>query len=148
MIRARFEANRGVGATPIDRPAHLGIRHVALRVSDLPRAETFYVDVLGFRVEWRPDEKNVYLTSGADNLALHAAEDEMEPSDRSRLDHFGLLVRTPEDVDRFAAFVKAKGVTLRAEPKTHRDGARSFYVDDPDGNSIQIIHHPPISGGR
>jgi len=37
-------------------------------------------------------------------------------------------------------------VTLDAQPKTHRDGARSCYFSDPDGNKVQIIHHPPISG--
>ena len=35
--------------------------------------KAFYVDVLGFRVEWEPDPDNVYLTSGVDNLALHRA---------------------------------------------------------------------------
>ena len=35
----------------------------------------FYVDVLGFAVEWEPDPDNVYLTSGRDNLALHRAAD-------------------------------------------------------------------------
>ncbi|MBI1852458.1 MAG: VOC family protein [Planctomycetes bacterium] len=141
-------SNRASGAWSIDESKHLGIRHVALRVRDLARAEAFYVGVLGFRVEWRPDPKNVYLTSGADNLALHEADGALDPPERSRLDHFGLLVRKPEDVDRFAAFVKSRGVALRAEPKTHRDGARSFYLDDPDGNSIQVIHHPPISETR
>ena len=31
----------------------------------------FYVDLLGFEVEWEPDADNVYLSSGIDNLALH-----------------------------------------------------------------------------
>ena len=31
----------------------------------------FYVDLLGFAVEWEPDADNVYLSSGIDNLALH-----------------------------------------------------------------------------
>ncbi|HEX7028333.1 MAG TPA: VOC family protein, partial [Gammaproteobacteria bacterium] len=26
------------------------------------------------------------------------------------------------------------------------DGARSFYIKDPDGNIVQLIYHPPISG--
>jgi len=30
-------------------------------------------------------------------------------------------------------------------PKTHRDGARSFYFRDPDGVLIQLLYHPPIS---
>ena len=104
----------------------------------------FYVDLLGFRVEWEPDGDNVYLTSGADNLALHRA-----PSDaaarETALDHVGILVREADDVDAWAAYLRAQGVALHGEPRTHRDGARSFYVDDPDGNRVQIIHHPPIS---
>jgi hypothetical protein len=35
---------------------------------------------------------------------------------------------------------------MLAEPRTHRDGARSFYCQDPDGNAVQILYHPPISG--
>jgi hypothetical protein len=30
-------------------------------------------------------------------------------------------------------------------PRTHRDGARSFYCFDPAGNLVQFIYHPPIS---
>jgi catechol 2,3-dioxygenase-like lactoylglutathione lyase family enzyme len=84
------------------------------------------------------------LSSGVDNLALHRAKGELPAS--GALDHLGLIVRTPDDVDKWAAFLEAHGVTLAARPRTHRDGARSFYFTDPDGNAIQIIHHPPISG--
>ena len=48
-----------------------GMRHVALFATDLEASEAFYVDLLGMTVEWRPDDDNVYLTSGNDNLALH-----------------------------------------------------------------------------
>ncbi len=43
------------------------MRHVALFVRDMAACEHFYVDLLGMEVEWRPDEHNVYLTSGGDN---------------------------------------------------------------------------------
>ena len=36
-------------------------------------------------------------------------------------------------------------MALDAQPRTHRDGARSCYFSDPDGNQVQIIHHPPIA---
>jgi len=87
----------------------------------------------------------VYLTSGRDNLALHRAGDPRAASGQA-LDHLGVVVTEPEDVDRWAEFLESRGVTIVAKPKTHRDGARSCYVTDPDGNVIQIIHHPPISG--
>ena len=55
------------------RPLHQGLRHLALNARDLDAMKRFYVDVLGFAVEWEPDPDNVYLTSGRDNLALHRA---------------------------------------------------------------------------
>ena len=127
-----------------ERPAHLGLRHLALFSRVFDEMKRFYIDRLGFRVEWEPDPDNIYLTSGTDNLALHRAGADV-PAEGGRLDHFGLLVREPGDVDRWAAYLDAHGVPLTARPRTHRDGARSLYLFDPDGNAIQIIHHPPIS---
>ena len=54
-----------------ERPTHIGIRHVAFRVEAYEKMKHFYVELLGFRIEWEPDSDNVYLTSGTDNLALH-----------------------------------------------------------------------------
>lgn len=124
-----------------------GMRHVALFVRDLPACEQFYVDLLGMAVEWRPDPDNVYLCGGCDNLALHRWEGG-EFASAQRLDHIGFIVDGPEDVDQWYAFLKAADVRMRSEPRTHRDGARSFYCLDPEGVVVQIIYHPPISGAR
>jgi catechol 2,3-dioxygenase-like lactoylglutathione lyase family enzyme len=132
----------------LDRPTHAGLRHVALNVRHLDAMKRFYVELLGFAVEWEPDGDNVYLSSGIDNLALHrapAASTQAEAVLESSLDHLGVIVREPDDVDRWAAFLESRGVTIDARPRTHRDGARSCYFRDPDGNRIQVIHHPPIS---
>ena len=51
-----------------------GLRHIALFVENFAECENFYTDLLGMEVEWRPDDDNVYLTNGNDNLALHRAE--------------------------------------------------------------------------
>ncbi len=133
------------------RPSLLGLHHLALNVRDLPLMKRFYVEVLGFRVEWEPDAENVYLTSGADNLALHqtaAAESGRRASDVAALqtlDHLGLVVRTMADVDAWGAYLGERGVALEGPPRTHRDGARSLYFRDPENNRVQIIYHPPIS---
>jgi len=128
----------------MDRPRHAGLRHLALNVERLDEMKTFYVDLLGFAIEWQPDSDNIYLSSGIDNLALHRSTSLTE-ADGGTLDHLGLIVRSADDVDRWAEYLEANGVTIDAKPKTHRDGARSCYFRDPDGNRIQIIHHPPIS---
>lgn len=124
-------------------PVTRGIRHIALRVKNLKVMRHFYVGILKYTVEWEPDPRNLYLTSGADNLALH---EEDGPLGAGTLDHYGILVDHAEDVDSWAAYLKSHDVRLKQEPKTHRDGARSIYFPDPEGNVIQLIYHPPISG--
>src|SRR5579859_7366529 len=128
----------------MERPSHAGLRHLALNVRDMPAMKRFYVDLLGFAIEWEPDPDNIYLSSGIDNLALHSAASGHAGSAPGALDHLGLIVRQADDVDRWASFLEENGVTIAAKPRTHRDGARSCYFSDPDGNTIQIIHHPPI----
>jgi catechol 2,3-dioxygenase-like lactoylglutathione lyase family enzyme len=121
---------------------------VALLVRDIARMERFYSEVLGYREEWRPDPSELYLTRGSDNLALHAVgsvEPEAGERKETRLDHIGLLMATPDDVDAWAAWLAHEGVSLDTQPRTHRDGARSFYARDPEGNRIQFIWHPPIA---
>lgn len=124
-----------------------GLRHVALFVEDLAAAEHFYVDLLGMQVEWRPDADNVYLSSGCDNLALHRWQGSALGA-QQRLDHIGFVVDDMADVDVWFNFLKSHSVVMRSEPRTHRDGARSFYCLDPSGVVVQLIYHPPISGGR
>lgn len=127
-----------------DKPPALGIRHVALRVRDIEKAIAFWVEAFGYRLEWRPDPDNAYLTHGDDNLALHRVA-VVEPA--GALDHVGFVVERPEDVDAWAARLASLGIGMDAPPRTHRDGARSFYTRDPEGNSIQVLYLGPPSRG-
>ncbi len=128
----------------MNRPAPTsGMRHIALYATQFEACEHFYVELLGMQVEWRPDDNNVYLTSGNDNLALHRATE--QPHGPQRLDHLGFILSQPELVDDWYAFLLANQVEMKTKPKTHRDGARSFYCCDPDGNVVQMIYHPPIA---
>jgi catechol 2,3-dioxygenase-like lactoylglutathione lyase family enzyme len=122
------------------------MRHVALFVRDMAACEQFYVDLLGMEVEWRPDDHNVYLTSGGDNVALHQAEPGMQRDEATqRLDHIGFFLDSAEAVDHWFAWLNSQQVRIRSEPRDHRDGARSFYCYDPDGTLVQMIHHPDVS---
>lgn len=123
----------------------LGLRHVALRVADVERSQAFYTSLFGMEVEWKPDGDSVYLTSGQDNLALHGS-DAPGPRTGGALDHIGFVVTAPDAVDAWRERAVAAGAEIVKDVEVHRDGARSFYLLDPDGNVIQIIHHPPLEG--
>lgn len=124
------------------------MRHVALFVERFEETLRFYTELLGMAIEWQPDADNVFLCSGCDNLALHRFKGDQRPAAQQRLDHIGFIIETPELVNEWHLFLQANGVEIQAQPRTHRDGAHSFYCRDPDGNSVQMIYHPPISGLR
>ena len=125
-------------------PPLAGLRHVALFAARFEATERFYTELMGMAVEWRPDADNCYLTSGCDNLALHRAASDPAVAGQ-RLDHIGFIAHRPEDVDGWHAFLAAAQVRILTQPKTHRDGARSFYCEDPEGTTVQVIYHPPLS---
>jgi len=126
-----------------------GLWHLALNVADPARSRAFYESMFGMRVVWQPDPDNVYLSSGQDNLALHRASDSIG-TDRHRanqpLDHLGFVVDSVATVDRLFAQAERGGVTIVKPCKRHRDGSYSFYVADPDGNVVQVLYEPTISG--
>lgn len=125
------------------KPNPIGsLNHVALFVKKFEACEKFYTELLGMKIDWRPDPDNLYLTSGSDNLALHRAPENFSPSPHQHLDHIGFALKNREDVDAWFEYCKANQVTIKAAPKDHRDGTRSFYCADPDGNVLQFIYYP------
>lgn len=122
-----------------------GLRHVALNVEAFDACLEFYTGFVGMKVEWKPDEDSAFLTSGNDNLALHRSSG--SAAERQRLNHIGFIIDTMEDVDRWHEHLRDRGVPIVKPPKTHRDGARSFMCEDPDGTTVQVLFHPPLSRG-
>lgn len=128
----------------LQRPANTaGLRHVALFSANLEASVDFYTRLIGMEVEWQPDPDNFYLTSGVDNLALHRLNEQCQSP--QQLDHIGFILKTPEEVDLWYDWLVQEGVRIKAKPRVHRDGAKSFYCLDPDGIVVQMIYHPPIA---
>ena len=122
--------------------------HLSLRVSDLDASEKFYIEILGMRPVWRSEGEIAFLECGNDDLALIQIPKEEVQAFRQRaqssqsLHHFGFRVRSKDGVDQLAEEVKARGVVIDDGPRDHRDGSRSFYFRDPDGNYVQILWDP------
>jgi catechol 2,3-dioxygenase-like lactoylglutathione lyase family enzyme len=136
------------------KPPLLGLRHLALYVAHdrYDAALQFYRDGMGMQIDWQPDDDAAYLTSGTDNLALHRVPtpnpDQLGRA-HSGLDHLGFMVPNAEAVEAWHASLEPRaaelGIEILARPRLHRDGATSFYLLDPAGNKVQILHVPSAS---
>ncbi|MFE7392536.1 hypothetical protein [Streptomyces sp. NPDC057582] len=70
--------------------------YAQLAVTDLGAARWFWVDMLGFHVQYE-DTGSLYLR-GTDELTHHSLV--LRKGDLAALDHIAYRVRTPDDVDR------------------------------------------------
>ena len=125
-----------------------GLRHLALRVRNVQVSQAFYERLFDMKLVWQPDPENVYLSTGVDNLALHQVSTEefekFASSPHHPLDHLGFLMDSPESVKAMFQEVSAQGVTIVKPLKLHRDGCFSFYLADPDHNTIQVLFEPSV----
>ena len=121
----------------------LGIRHVALYVADLDGRRAVLGRRHGLRGRVAPrSRQRLSLRRRATTWRCIAAT--RSPPGGATLDHIGIAVPPPDDVDAWAAHLKSHGVPLKTQPKTHRDGSRSLYFHGPEGLLVQIIHHAPM----
>ena len=74
---------------------------------------------------------------------MHRAPADFSPGKHQHLDHFGFFLNKPTDVDHWFEYLRDQQVDIKALPKDHRDGTRSFYCADPAGNVVQLIYIPP-----
>ncbi len=122
-----------------------GIDHIVLRVRDLPRALGFYRDVLGCRVEREQPELGLtQLRAGRSLIDLVTLEGPLGGAAAAcasgpNMEHFCLAL-APFDESGVASWFASRGVAV-IEPAS-RYGAegegRSFYIEDPDGNRIEV----------
>jgi catechol 2,3-dioxygenase-like lactoylglutathione lyase family enzyme len=113
-----------------------GLQHLNLQVADLDRARAFY-ESLGFRVSFAKGD-TVWLEAGGDLLGLS----EGAPPEARSFEHFGFMVDSGADVDRWAEQLRQRGVTPEKGPYTRSDG-RSVYFRDPDGHLVEIFWLDP-----
>ncbi len=126
-----------------------GVGHVALNVTDLDASLAFYTS-LGFPEMLRLlNDKGepwiVYLrVSDALYLELFPGGEGGKVPDarRTGLAH---LCLTSEDLDATEAGLRDRGIALSQPRKPGRgvDGNRGMWIEDPDGNRIEIMEMAP-----
>ena len=149
----------------MDRRVITGLHHFSIACSDADRSIAFYRDLFGMAlVADREVERDGFVakvtgTPGARVRIVHlqgyGLNFELLEFKEPRGDRRARSVNSAgsahlcfvaDDLDATCGWLKSKGLTIRsqgAEPVTvvggPNDGGRGLYVEDPDGNSVEII---------
>lgn len=126
--------------SPAIRP--VGMHELVLEVTDLAASERFYHDVLGLPIvqRWGSDRPAVWLDAG-DTVAIglwpHESSLGAIAGGRGGA-HVHFALRLPHgSVSTVEARLQALG--YHTERVDFDDGNRSVYVDDPDGNCVELM---------
>jgi lactoylglutathione lyase len=128
----------------VDRPRILGVAHMALYVSDLPKARAFYKDFLGFGEPF-----SLKREDGTERIAFIKINDQQylelfaeAPPSAGRLNHISVYTN---DAVRMRDYLASRGVKAPERVGKGKTGNLNFTVRDPDDHGVEIVEYQPDS---
>lgn len=129
------------------KPGLDALDHLVLRVNDVAKTVTFYVDVLGMRAErfrGADGSERLALGYGVQKINLHAADSEIEPRARAAVPGSAdLCFLSGVSIADWLLHLDGCGVEIELGPVQRRGAVGpvcSVYIRDPDGNLIEIAN--------
>ena len=115
----------------------LGLNHINLNVSDIARAEKFYLAAFGLEVRFREGAGMVFIGApGAHDLITLCQAEDGAPVGDGGVSHFGLRA-APKDFDAMVEQIQRAGGKLLRRGE-HSEGSPFAYFTDPDGYTIEL----------
>lgn len=117
--------------------------HVSLNVANLENQITFYTQALGFKLHWREGNKAGLGAGGADLLRLTEEADLKRYRGTTGLYHFAILFPNRKELAR--AMARLFAMRYENYPTDHIM-TKTTYLDDPEGNGIELYAESPEDG--
>ena len=106
-----------------------------LRITSYARSKAFYVEGLGFQIDWEHRFKPnfpVFMQVSREGLAFFLSEHTGDCSVG------GLVHLYVPDVDAWYAEFQRRGVSVQEPPNQSLQGLRDMTIVDPDGNKLRV----------
>lgn len=117
--------------------------HVHLTVADLERQLTFYQTVIGLKVHWQEGTTAGLGAGGADLVRLTENRAARRYRNSTGMYHFALLFPNRRELAR--AIARLYTLRYRNYPTDHIM-TKTTYLDDPEGNNIELYTESPEDG--
>jgi catechol 2,3-dioxygenase-like lactoylglutathione lyase family enzyme len=139
---------RNAGRFLSDRRLSTEALHVGYRIHDAARLDTFYQDILGFRLMWKGGNSDtefrwisMLVPDGTEWLEYMVDTGTPSPRTMGIWNHlaFGTL-----DQQAVAGAVLARGYQSQAQPKIGRDGRWLMDLYDPDLTRVEFMIRKPV----
>jgi catechol 2,3-dioxygenase len=120
------------------------VGEVNIKVKNLDYSLTFYQNIMGFQVLEKSDRKAVLTTDGKNSLlTLEQPEEVVAKTARTTgLYHFAILLPSRADLSIFLRHMIQTGYPLGA---ADHYVSEALYLNDPDGNGIEVYRDRPSS---
>lgn len=112
-----------------------GLNHISLSVRDIDVALAFYVKLFGVREYFRDESSVQVLGPGKHDVIAFERRDHRD--DRGGVHHFGFRLTSPNGIDGVVSEAVAAGGKILSQGE-HGPGLPFVYVEDPDGNEIEL----------
>jgi catechol 2,3-dioxygenase len=138
MNQTQIENNTDISIHPATK-----MGHVALTVANLENQIIFYTQALGFKLHWRDGNRAGLGAGGADLLRLTEEPSLKRYRGTTGLYHFAILFPNRRELARVMARLFA--AKYENYPTDHIM-TKTTYLDDPEGNGIELYAESPEDG--
>lgn len=128
----------------------IGLGHVAYKVKDLDKSLEFYCNKLGLKEVFRLYHDNgelmlVYLKVANGQFIELFPGGVYKGKDEDESIGFKHLCLHVDDIFATLEELKKKGLEIKGQPLMGADGNYQYWLEDPDGNKIELMQIMPNS---
>jgi glyoxylase I family protein len=116
-----------------------GIEHTAIASPDTERLARWYVDALGFAINYESPSSGTFFVRAPNGSMLEIIRAEGDRAAQTmKTPGIRHLALTVVDFDAALGRLREKQVAFLTEPATAK-GVRTVFFNDPDGNILHLI---------
>jgi len=117
----------------------MDLRHAHIQVKNMEKSRSFYENNFGFKEDFVCDADEIFIKNEKGFvLGLNRMD---QPDILPKWFHFGFSCSSKEEIESIFKKFKSSNYDIKRELTIYENGDMNFYVNDPDGTSIEVYYN-------